>query len=80
LVTFSDLVNFLGVELLYFLALDEGSIQGFHERFVFSCCENNTAAAEELVVFGDADGNIEPILKPFVRQISLQWINVVIGH
>jgi hypothetical protein len=29
------LVNFLSVELLYFLALDEGSIQGFHERFEF---------------------------------------------
>jgi hypothetical protein len=29
------LVNFLGVELLYFLALDEGSIYGFHERIEF---------------------------------------------
>jgi hypothetical protein len=29
------LVNFLAMELMYFLALDEGSIQGFHERFEF---------------------------------------------
>jgi hypothetical protein len=65
------------VELLFFLALDEGSIQGFHERFefmslVFWAYRTSIQSNWEFIINSTVNGNCMPFSFVVVTPFNLE--------